>query len=126
MPQLKKLNAIESENEQHYLSITDATNNSFIKQNTIVLIEAVGLTSILFLNNGNQHTINKTLNTIIKDLPQHIFLKINEAHIVNIAFVNRYVNETEKYLVMYDGTQVPIANNQTKAFKDLMKTLQNL
>ncbi len=106
------------------LIIPSLIGKDFIRIDTIVRCQASDAYCIIFLNNGNKHTICKTLKAIEKKLPEHKFIKTHQSHIVNIAFINRYITGEENLVVMHDGTHIPIARSQKKTFKALVNMLQ--
>jgi two-component system, LytTR family, response regulator len=111
----------EQDEAKNYLYLHDTVNNSFIKLDTIVFVETLKEACVIHLNNGNKHTVFKTLKTVNDLLPQHKFVIIPPTHIVNIAFINRYVTGKESYLVLHDGVQVAITGSQKKMFSLLIK-----
>jgi two-component system, LytTR family, response regulator len=118
------LNNSNTEIDNNILVIPSLAGKDFIRLDTIVHCQASDAYCIIFLNNGNKHTICKTLKTIEKKLPAHKFIKTHQSHIVNIAFINRYITGEENFVVMHDGKHIPIARSQKKTFKALINMLQ--
>lgn len=110
--------------EDNILVIPSLIRKDFIRIDTIVHCQASDAYCIIFLNNGNKHTICKTLKAVEKKLPAHKFIKTHQSHLVNIAFINRYITGEENFVVMHDGTHIPIARSQKKTFKALINMLQ--
>jgi two-component system, LytTR family, response regulator len=116
-------NNSNAEIDNNILVIPSSVGKDFIRIDTIVHCQAADAYCIVFLNNGNKHTICKTLKTLSKKLPAHKFIRTHQSHIVNIAFVNRYITGEESYVVMHDGTHIPIARSQRKALGILFKAI---
>jgi two-component system, LytTR family, response regulator len=120
----KMLNTIHSnEIDENTLILPNYEGNDYIRFDTIVRCEAEMDNCIICLNNGNKLVVSKSLKSIAKKLSAHMFVKVHPLHIVNLAFVNRYVIDTKDYLVMHDGTQIPISNSNKKVIKDLLNTV---
>ncbi len=116
MLQKTTIKEIEKEDEKKYLSLSDTLNNNSIKLDTIVFVEAINEDCIIHINNGNKQVIKKTLDSLNILLPQQKFIQIPPSHIVNIAFINRYVTGIENYLVLHNAVRIPISENQKKMF----------
>jgi two-component system, LytTR family, response regulator len=110
--------------DEHILTLFNTNGKDFIRIDTIVRCEMLEAECVIYLNNGNKHAVNKTLKGIIRYLPAHKFLKVHHLHIVNIDFINRYIKSSEDYLVMHDGTNIPISRTLKKVIKELMKAEQ--
>ncbi len=119
----KKVKEHNEKSAQDFLFVPNSYNNSFIKLDTIVYVEAAGLESIIHLNNGNQFTFLETINSITKKLPLEKFLVITNKYALNIAFINRYVQTDKNYIVMHDGTKIPIPTKRNKRLDDILKML---
>ncbi len=120
MLQKTTIKEIEKEDVKNYLNLSDTLNNSFIRLDTIVFVEAMNEDCIIYVNNGNKHIVNKTIDALNNLLPQQKFIQIPPMHIVNIAFINRYVTGKENYLVLYDGIRIAISDRQKKMFSLLL------
>ncbi len=99
--------------KNNILELTDLKGSDFIKIDTIVCCQAKGNMCTIFINNGNKHIVCKDLKEIEQLLPEHKFIKIHHANIVNVAFVNNY-SVAENKIIMHDGTRLPISSNKKK------------
>jgi two-component system, LytTR family, response regulator len=118
------MNTIYSkEIDENVLLLPNTVAKDYIKLDTIVRCEEQKDCSIIYLNNGNKHIVSKTLKSIAKKLPPHMFIKVQPLHIVNLAFINRYIEATEDYLIMHDGTKILLSNTYKKTIKNLLKTV---
>ncbi len=112
-----------NEINENFLLLENATGKDYLKFDTIVRCEQQKEVSIIFLNNGNKQIASEKLKSIAKKLPAHLFIKVHPLHIVNLAFVNRYIKNDEDFIVMHDGTQIQLSNSNKKVIKDLLKTV---
>jgi DNA-binding LytR/AlgR family response regulator len=119
----KIINEDDKELVLGFLPLQNSADKNLIKIDTIVFIAAVGLESEIHLNNGNKFTFSENIKTISEKLPMEKFLVINNKYIVNIAFVNRYVQTDENCIVMHDGTKIPIPTKRNKRLDDILKML---
>jgi DNA-binding LytR/AlgR family response regulator len=119
----KTINEDSKELVQGYLSLQNSADKNLIKLDTIVFIAAVGLESVIHLNNGNKFTFSENIKSINEKLPVEKFLPINNKYVLNIAFINRYVHTNENYIVMHDGTKIPIPTKRNKRLEGILKML---
>ena len=110
--------------DKHILTLYNTNGKDFIRIDTIVRCEMLEAKCIIYINNGNKHAVNITLKGIIKYLPAHKFLKVHSLHMINIDFINRYIKSSKDYLVLHDGTIIPISRTLKKLTKELMKVEQ--
>ena len=119
----KKTKEEDKQLAQDFLILQNSADKNFIKLDTIVFIVAIGLECKIHINNGNKFTFFENLKTISNKLPKEKFLAINNKYILNIAFINRYVQTDEHYIVMHDGTKIPIPAKKNKQLDDILKIL---
>jgi two-component system LytT family response regulator len=103
------------------LYLTHSGNES-IRMDTVVYCSAQGNDCTVYLNNGNIHTLNETLESAGKKLPAHRFVQLHPSHIVNIDFINRYVPIRPAHIVLYDGTEIPIPPAERKRYNKLLNS----
>ena len=115
----------ENENElrQDFLVLQNAADKKFIKLDTIVFIKAIGLESEIHINSGNKFIFPENIKKVSEKLPVQKFLGIANKYLLNIAFVNRYVQNNENYIVMHDGTKISIPIKRSKRLDYILKML---
>jgi len=84
---------------------------SFIDLNDIVYAEASNNYSKLFLKDGNQFLVSKTLKDVQEVLEEEHFLRVHRQYIINLNHVKQ-LNRNEGILTMVNGDRLPIARNQ--------------
>lgn len=119
----KIVNEDDKEFVKGFLSLQNSADKNLIKLDTIVFIRAIGLKSEIHLNNGNTFTFSDNLKTISAKLPYEKFLTITNKYLLNIAFINRYVQTNENYIVMHDGTKISIPTKRNKRLNGILKML---
>jgi two-component system LytT family response regulator len=75
----------------------------------------------VFLANEKKHLIAKTLKDMESMLEFPQYFRAHKSHLVNLNHVDRYVRGQGGYLVLKDGTQIPVARTQKS---DLMQMLK--
>jgi two-component system LytT family response regulator len=94
---------------------------SMVHVNDIAHLQADSNYTWVYLGNQKKHLIAKTLKDMegMLDFPQ--YFRAHKSHLVNLNHVDRYVRGQGGYLVLKDGTQIPVARTQKS---DLMQMLK--
>lgn len=83
----------------------------FLFPEDIVRCESESNYTHVFLNNGRQMLIAKTLKDIEALLPDS-FLRVHQSHLVNIVHINKYFKGDGGYLLLDEGTTVPVSRSK--------------
>jgi two-component system LytT family response regulator len=70
----------------------------------------------IFLENGKKYTATKTLKDFEDTLPETIFYRIHNAHMVNIKHVVKYVRGDGGYVVMKNGESLEVSRRKKVEF----------
>lgn len=93
------------------IAIPGQNGVSFIDLKEIIYVEASNNYSKLFLNDGTQFLVSKTLKDVQEVLEEEHFLRVHRQYIINLNQV-KSLNRNEGLLTMTNGNQLPIARNQ--------------
>jgi two-component system LytT family response regulator len=69
-----------------------------------------------FMNNGQQLLICRTLKEVEQALEPNGFVRTHQSHLINPQYLKKIVKQEGGYLLMTDGTQIPV----TKQKRDLL------
>jgi two-component system LytT family response regulator len=94
---LKRL-AIPGVDEIHYVDLDH-----------VVRLEASSNYTEIFLTGGKKHLVSRTLKDFEEQLSGAGFFRVHKAHLINIAHVDRYVRQDGGYILMKDGTSIPVS-----------------
>lgn len=89
----------------------------------IIRCEADRNYTTFFLETGNKIVVSKTLKEYELLLSGHNFLRVQQSHLINIDYVDRYDKMDGGAVVMKDGSQVPLSASKREIF---FKILENL
>jgi two-component system, LytTR family, response regulator len=93
------------------IAISGQSGVSFIDLSNIVYCEASNNYSKVFLADGRQFVISKTLKDVQEVLEEEHFLRVHRQYIINLNHVKQ-LNRNEGVLTMDNGEHIPIARNQ--------------
>lgn len=86
----------------------------FIFKSTQELMYCVaeGNYSALYFNDGKRHLISKTLKTIHELLDSDLFVRIHQAHVVNLNYVVKYQNSKINTVRMTNGEELAVSRRK--------------
>jgi two-component system LytT family response regulator len=96
----------------------------FVKPETIVHCESSSNYTTLFFTDKTKLIISKTLKEVEDMLEKYDFFRVHNSHLINIEQIDRYVKGDGGFVLMSDGSQIPIARLRKDVFMEmLMKKL---
>lgn len=94
-----------------------------IRLSDIIRLESSSNYTTFFLHNEKNLLASKTLKEFDNMLEGYSFLRIHKSHLVNINFLKKYVQTDGGYLVLEDGSRIPVANRKKEQLMTLLKNL---
>lgn len=110
-------NLKSKEKEEFKLAVPTTDGAVFFSPSEIMRCEGDRNYTWFFLTNNRKHLSSKTIREYEELLSQHDFLRIHKSHLVNMAFIDKYLNEGA--VVLKDKMQLPVARLR----KDEVKTV---
>jgi two-component system LytT family response regulator len=104
-------------NEEQRITLSTSKEKRFVKTNQIVRCESSNNYTTFFLDDGEELLVSKPIyeyNDLLKDFG---FLRCHQSHLVNKNFIKSWRKDTGDFLLLSNGTQVPVS----RAKKDEMK-----
>jgi two-component system, LytTR family, response regulator len=105
------------------IAINASNSVNVLKINDIIRCESQRSYTLLYLNNGTKLTVTKTLKQFELELNGHHFVRIHQSHLVNFNYVTKYIKSKGGYLILEDGTELPVAIRKRET---LFKKLEQL
>lgn len=120
--ELKKvLSSILPENNGGKISFPLSGKTIFVKAADIIYCKADGNYSNLFLNGDKKEMISKKLKEIEEMINNGGFYRVHNSYLVNLNYIKEYVKSDGHYLVLDDGTSIPVARTRKDRLLDLLQ-----
>jgi two-component system LytT family response regulator len=103
------------------IAITHSNGYVIVGLNEIIRFEAQGNYTKIHLANGTELLSSKTLKKFNDQIRTDEFFRIHKTHFVNVSFIKEVKNEGNGYVVLKDGTELPIAVLKRPLFNKFMK-----
>ncbi len=94
-----------------------------IRLTDIVRLESSSNYTTFFLNGQKNLLASKTLKEFDTMLEGYSFLRIHKSHLVNVNYLKKYVQTDGGYLILEDGSRIPVANRKKEQLMTLLKNL---
>lgn len=85
---------------------------TFTEIKNIIYCESENNYTRFFIIDGNQHMVSKTLGDIQEVLEERNFLRVHRQFLVNLDHIKKYVRGEGNYLILSNGSNIPVARNQ--------------
>ncbi len=76
-----------------------------------------------FLTTGKTMLASKTLKEFDAMLSPYNFERIHKSHLINMNYVKKYVQSDGGYVIMEDGSRIPVANRKKEHLVTLLRTM---
>jgi two-component system LytT family response regulator len=117
------LNSNIQPNEKRRLVLKTQESVHVVELDQIIRCEADRNYTSFFLKENKKILVSKTLKEYETLLSGHNFLRVQQSHLINITYVDRYDKKNGGAVVMKDGSEVPLSPAKRDAF---FKRLENL
>ncbi|MCH2223520.1 MAG: LytTR family DNA-binding domain-containing protein [Crocinitomicaceae bacterium] len=121
--QYDALNSNIQPNEKRRLVLKTQESVHVVELDQIIRCEADRNYTSFFLKENKKILVSKTLKEYETLLSSHNFLRVQQSHLINITYVDRYDKKNGGAVVMKDGSEVPLSPAKRDTF---FKRLENL
>jgi two-component system LytT family response regulator len=91
----------------------------FVLIDDIVRAEASGNYTTVYLKDGSNLFISKTLKFILESINNSKFVRVHQSHFINMDFINKYIRGKNGQIVLDDQTVIPVSRSKKDEFLDL-------
>jgi two-component system LytT family response regulator len=89
----------------------------------IVRCESSTNYTIFYFNDGKQLLVTKTLKEFDNMLSDMQFIRVHQSHLVNANYIKEFVKGDGGYLVMKDGSEVPVSSRKRSSVMQMLSEL---
>jgi two-component system LytT family response regulator len=94
-----------------------------IRLSDIIRLESSSNYTTFFINGERNLLASKTLKEFDSMLEGYSFFRIHKSHLVNVNYLKKYVQTDGGYLILEDGSRIPVANRKKEPLMSLLKNL---
>ncbi len=100
------------ENQFEALSIPTTKGTLLLQQTDIIRLEASGSYSVFYVQNQKQVVASYSLADFEQKLNPEKFIRVHKSHIVNLAYINKYLKGDGGSLVLNDLSEIPVSRTR--------------
>lgn len=115
---LNNLNEKEDKRDKIVLSTSEQT--MVIPVDDIIRCESENYYTNFYLESGKKIVISKTLKEHEEQLSSYGFYRVHKSHLVNVKYIKSYTRTENGYLVMTDGSKVPVSRRKRDKIMSLL------
>lgn len=90
----------------------------FVNVNDIIRCQSDSNYTIIYLLEGQNIIVSKTLKQVEQLLNPFNFMRIHHSHLINPIFIKKYLKGKAGLIVLEDGSQIPISRSRKGGFLD--------
>ncbi len=107
----------------HKLALNTLEKIHVVNINEIIRCEADVNYTIFYFADKTKLMVTKTLKEYEALLAEKDFMRVHQSHLVNLSYVKEFVKSDGGYLVLKDGTQVPVSSRKRMLVIEAINTL---
>jgi two-component system LytT family response regulator len=105
------------------LAIPTSDGMEYLNTNEIVRVEADRSYSWFYLTDKRKYLVSRNLKEYQELLGDRNFFRTHNSHLINLEFVKKFVRQEGGYVLMTDGSNVPISRSKKELFLEQMAKL---
>jgi two-component system LytT family response regulator len=110
-------------NQKRKLVLKTQESVHVVDLNEIIRCEADKNYTFFYLNSGKKILVSRTLKDFELLLSNHGFFRVQQSHLINIEYIDRYDKSEGGSVIMKDGSSVPLSNAKKDLFFQLLENL---
>jgi two-component system, LytTR family, response regulator len=103
---------------EHRIALTTLGETRFVPTQQIVRCESSNNYTGFYLTEGEKLVVSKPIYEFEEILKNYGFIRCHQSHLINKVYVKSWVKEEGGYLLLENGTQIPVSRNK----RELVKT----
>lgn len=118
---LENLNVVNNESNKIVLSTSEGM--FVFKIDDIIRCESDDYYTRFFFSNRQPLLISKTLKQNEELLGDQQFIRPHKSHLININYISQYVKTDGGYILLTDGTKIPVARRKREMISEFLVKL---
>ncbi|GLR18186.1 LytR/AlgR family response regulator transcription factor [Portibacter lacus] len=103
------------------VALPTAEGLEFIEAEHILRLESSGNYTEVYTADGGKLLISKTMKEIAAKLPEELFIRPHNSHIINLQFIKKYIRGNGGQIILEDNSNIPVSRSNKDMIKDLSR-----
>jgi two-component system LytT family response regulator len=117
-------NLKKSVNEPPKIILSTAEKINVVKVDDILRCASDNYYTMFYFTNGQKLLVSKTLKENEELLKDQHFIRPHKSHLVNTKYIKGFLKQDGGYIIMTDGTNIPVSRRKKEATIDIINNLQ--
>lgn len=107
--------------DTHRIALPTLKETRFVFTNVIIRCESNNNYTTFYLENKEKLIVSKPIYEYEELLSNYGFIRCHQSHLVNKKFIKSWIKSDGGYLLLEDGTQVPVSKSKREKLKQLLR-----
>ena len=116
-------NIRKPEEDEPKIVLSTSEKLHVVKVNDIIRCESDNYYTIFYLGSGKKVMVSKTLKENEEMLSDFNFIRPHKSHLVNLQHINSFIKADGGYILMSDGSQVPVSRRKREKIIEIINSL---
>jgi two-component system LytT family response regulator len=108
---------------EHRIALNTMKETRFVHPAEIMHCESSNNYTTFFITGGEKLIVSRPIYEYDEMLAGYGFIRCHQSHLVNKKFIKSWIKEEGGYLVLQDGTAVPVSRNKKELVKQQLDTI---
>ncbi len=112
---------LQSRKEEQRIALSTAEETRFAKMSEVIRCESSNNYTTFFLTDSSKLLVSRPIYEYDELLSNYDFIRCHQSHLVNKLFIKSWLKEYGDFLLLTNGTQVPISRGKKQLVKEALK-----
>lgn len=114
----------KQDKQEHRLALPSSRETRFVNPADIIRCESSNNYTTFYFKDNNKLTVSKPIYYYEEILEPYGIKRCHQSHLVNRKFIKSWVKDDGGYLLLEDGSRVPISRQQKEHISDWIKMIK--
>jgi two-component system LytT family response regulator len=112
---------VQSQKEEQRIALSTVEETRFAKVSEIIRCESSNNYTTFFLSDNSKLLVSKPIYEYDELLSNYGFIRCHQSHLVNKTYIKSWLKEYGDFLLLNDGTQIPISRGKKQLVKEALR-----
>jgi two-component system LytT family response regulator len=114
----------QQQKEEHRIALPTAKETRFARPQDITRCESTNNYTTFYFSSGEKLMVSKPIYEYEELLNSYGFIRCHQSHLVNKRYIKSWIKEDGNYLLLEDGTQIPVSRQKKDTIKEQLERLK--
>ncbi len=115
-----------SSNDNKKIVVNTADKIHILNIEDIIHCESKSNYTILFLNNGTDIIVSKSIKSYSTLLEEYGFVRVHRSHLINIKYIEFFDKRGDGFILLNNKTKIPVSSRNKQSLLDTLSQFQSI